>query len=265
MLTIVVMVTSGAILFSLLRGPLGTPWAFVIALAFMFAGQLAVGLWVRRKIGAMQRRMALIQEEMTRKLNRMVQQFQQRPSGNMKQAQQQLEDVQREAVRKMLLEFKSMEPFYRWNLMLKKQIDTSKMMLHFQLRDFDKVDELLPNCMFLEPRSIAVKLARMHQTNHPDIGKFFHKSCRKLKGQAAVLPYSAYAWILLHANKEEEARALLVEAKKKTDNPVIVENYGHLANGRTKQFSNAALGDEWYGLFLEEPKAAKPQRVRARF
>ena len=60
---------------------------------------------------------------------------------------------------------------------------------------------------------------------------------------------------------EKAALAALVEAKKESDHPVLLENYAKLANGKAKQFSNAGFGDMWYALYLEDPKV-KPQRQR---
>jgi hypothetical protein len=40
-----------------------------------------------------------------------------------------------------------------------------------------------------------------------------------------------------------------------------VRNCEHLANNRITQFSNAGLGEQWYSLFLEEPKV-RTQRQR---
>jgi len=54
-----------------------------------------------------------------------------------------------------------------------------------------------------------------------------------------------------------------VEAKKVTDHPAVVENWDRLVNGKVKHFSNAALGDSWYSLYLETPKI-KQQRVQQR-
>ena len=45
---------------------------------------------------------------------------------------------------------------------------------------------------------------------------------------------------------------------------VLNANWERLANDKVKNFSNAALGEMWYMLYLEEPKV-KTQRMRPQF
>jgi hypothetical protein len=60
----------------------------------------------------------------------------------------------------------------------------------------------------------------------------------------------------------EKARQLLLKAKGVTASEVLAKNWELLSNCKEKSFSNAGLGDEWYSLYLETPRAPKPQRVR---
>ena len=48
--------------------------------------------------------------------------------------------------------------------------------------------------------------------------------------------------------------------KKKTDDPVLAQNWEHLANKRLNRFSNAGLGDMWYALGLETPAPVRQQQ-----
>ena len=61
---------------------------------------------------------------------------------------------------------------------------------------------------------------------------------------------------------EIKARALSVACRKLT---ALVRNRDALANNRVKQFSNAAFADQWYALFLEEPKVRYERRAPTRF
>ncbi|MBO5762438.1 MAG: hypothetical protein J6R85_01075, partial [Lentisphaeria bacterium] len=61
----------------------------------------------------------------------------------------------------------------------------------------------------------------------------------------------------------DAALAALVDARKRSDNPVLTENWERLINGKVKHFSNANFGDVWYSLYLETPKF-KQQRVQQR-
>jgi len=129
-----------------------------------------------------------------------------------------------------------------------------RMMFYYQMKNFKKVDELLPGCMFLDPRATAFKIARMYKRKNGDIDKLFAKKCRRLKGENAALLYGLYSWILVKNGETEKALKLLTAARKKIDHPTIVENREKLANGKIKQFSNSGLGELWYSLYLEAPK-----------
>jgi hypothetical protein len=115
--------------------------------------------------------------------------------------------------------------------------------------------------MFLDVRSVATKMARMYQRKEDGIDKFFRKKGLKFKGEDLALVVSTYAWILVKQDRADEAMKVLAEAKKKTDNPVVLENWERLANGKVRNFSNAGLGDSWYSLYLETPKI-RQERVR---
>lgn len=264
MLSIVIALILGIATAMVTARDLGQVWGVVCGIGIMFVVQLVIGLWVRRRVNRVNQTIQLRMQETQQKINRKLQQFQQRPTGNLRLAQQQLEHEQENGIRQALEATTAMERYYKWNLMLRKQVDTMRMILYFQLRDFAKVDELLGRCLLLDPRSIAIKLTRMYRNNDPGLDRFFAKKSKGLKAGAAVLPYSTYAWMLVKQGREQEALAVLVEARKRTDHPVVRENYERLANGKAKHFSNAGLGDEWYSLYLEEPKV-KPQRMAPRF
>ena len=176
-------------------------------------------------------------------------------------AQQSLERMQTDAIRETLAGTDAFRPLYRWNWLLRKQINTMKMQLYFQLKENDKVDALLPKCFLMDSRSLAIKLVRMFKNGDPGLDKFYDKKCRKLKGEDGAFVALTYAWIKLRQDQPEPARSALVAARKSSDNPVLKENYERLVNGKFKQFSNSGLGDAWYALYLEEPKI-KPQRVQ---
>lgn len=147
--------------------------------------------------------------------------------------------------------------------MLARQINTMKMQLYFQLRDFARTDQLLPKCLLMDARSIAIKLVRMYRNEDPKLDSFYRKKCRRAKGEDGAFLACVYAWIKLRQDDPAKAIAALVEAKKNSDNPALIANYENLANNRPKHFSNAAFGDNWYALYLEEPKV-RPQKVQQR-
>ena len=69
-------------------------------------------------------------------------------------------------------------------------------------------------------------------------------------------------WILVKEGNVEEARQLLSKAKDATGNEAFTHNWVQLSNDRVKNYSNAGLGEEWYGLYLENPPTPKQQRMR---
>jgi hypothetical protein len=178
--------------------------------------------------------------------------------------QKTLEKDQNDAIHEALNTTHQIDRYFKWNFLLKQQITTMRMMFYYQMKDFKKVDELMPDCMFLDPRASAFKLARMYKRKAEGIDKFFAKKCKRLKGENAALLYGLYSWILVKNDEADKALKLLTDARKKIDHPTIIENREKLANGKVKQFSNSGLGELWYSLHLEEPKI-KQKKIRRKF
>ena len=61
-----------------------------------------------------------------------------------------------------------------------------------------------------------------------------------------------------------EVVKLLLKAKDATGNETFTYNWERLSNDKAKSFSNEGLGEEWYGLYLENPPIPKQQRVRGK-
>jgi hypothetical protein len=257
--SIIISLIVGAVIGAITQRDLGTGWGIFCAVGAMLISQIVIGLLIRRKVGKLNLQLQQIMQAAQAKINRQMQQYQMRPPGNMRLAQQNLEKLQSDAVRRTLEATREFEPWYKWNMMLKKQINTMKMQLHFQLKEFGKVDELLPKCFLLDPRSLAIKLVRLYKNNDASIDKFYDRKCKKLKGEDAALVALTYAWIKLRQDEPQKAVAALVAARKLSDNQTLIENCDRLVNGKYKHFNNAGLGDLWYSLYLEEPKI-KPQR-----
>jgi BMFP domain-containing protein YqiC len=237
-------------------------WAAVWGVSGVLVGQLVIGLLLRRKVKAAMDAVQAVLLAGQKKLQQKVNHWQTRPPGSIKQAQAELERDQRVFLEQALAESGRLEPYTRWTLMLDRQIATLRMQLHYQLKEYRKVDELLPKCMFLEPMTAAMKLARLHERNEmAEAGKFFQKQVKRLRyGQGAIL-YAVYAWMLVQRKEIDEAHKVLVRACSKMENEVIKANRDHLANNRLNQFSNAGLAEEWYALGLEQPKV-RMQRQR---
>lgn len=218
-----------------------------------------LGLLLRKKISARQQEIQTIMQNAQNKVNRQIALFQRRPTGQ-NEARQSIEKIQLEAVREALAVTEKFRPFYKWNFLLERQINTLRVQLFYQLREYKKVDELLRKSLLLDPQSIAIQLARMYKNSDPRLDKFFRSKSRRLKGDNAAFVASVYAWIKLRDEQTAPALEALRSATKTSDNPSLAENIDRLVNGKTKHFTNSGFGDLWYSLALEEPKM-KTQRA----
>jgi hypothetical protein len=228
-----------------------------------------VGFLVRKKMskvqGALQESMQAAQGRMQRK----VQQFQNKPGGNVKQIQRELEMDQKVMVKQGLELTKGLEPFRKWSLLTGRQIATMRLQFYYQLKEFDKVDEILGTCGFLrgpmmmEPVAVAMRMARCYKNDDlAGAKKVFKRKIMWFRGDRGTLLYGLMSWIYVKFGEPDEARQLLLKAKEATGADTFSRNWEHLSNDRVKSFSNAGLGDEWYSLGLENPPVVKQQRMR---
>ncbi|MGB0414322.1 MAG: hypothetical protein ACPGJU_07725 [Coraliomargarita sp.] len=239
---------------------------FVFILSFIL-----VGLPTRRKMsklqGELQDSMQAAQKRMQWKIN----QFQNKPGGNVKQMQRQLEADQQVMLREGLEFTKLLEPFKKWSLFTGRQIATMRFQFHYQLKEFDKADELLATCgfmkgpMMMDPMTAAMRMARCYKKE--DVAgaeKIFKSRIRWAWGDRGTMLYALMSWIYVQVDKPDEARRVLLRAKEKTGVETFKKNWEHLSNDRVKNFSNAGLGDQWYALYLETPPTPKQQRVKGK-
>lgn len=260
----IIIAVSAAVLTGFVVGrDLGTTWGIVCGIAAFLLAQFLIMLVLRKKLKHLQIGVQQTMQTAQTRIQRQIQIFQQRPIGSTKIMQQKLEAMQNDALRETLRQTTAFAPYRRWNWIVAKQLNTMEMQLYFQLKDFSQTDKLLPKCLLMDARSIAIKLVRMYQNKDKGIDRFYRKKCRMAKGEDGAFLACVYAWIKLKQNDPPKAVAALVEAKKNSDNPALIANYENLVNNRVKHFSNAAFGDSWYALYLEEPKI-RPQRGQQR-
>ncbi len=244
---------------------LSAAWIVFIGLMAFLVVTAVISQIIRSKIKKLNAGLQQIMEETRHRIMMMQNQFMRRPLGSQKTMLAALEKEQNAGIRRAIEACEAFVPYYRWSFLLDRQMNTMKMAFHYQLKEFDEVDKLMPKCLFIDPQSVCLKMARMYMRNDEGIDKLFKKKCRSLKEPACVLPYSLYAWILVKQERYDDALKLLVDCKKKTDNETIVRNWEMLANKKYKSFSNSGLGEMWYALGLEEMKMPKQQqRVRYR-
>jgi hypothetical protein len=264
MFSLIIAAACGAASALALQEHIGPGWGVFVGIIVMLAVQVLMGLLFRKKITAITMEIQGSIMEGQARINRKIQQFQQKP-GSVKMMQKAVEKEQAQSVRNALEMIKKLEPYKNWSLLLSKQINSMRLQFHYQLKEFDKVDELIPKALYMEPMLVAMKMVRQYKKEDPKLEKTFNKYIKRFKGERGVILYAVYSWMLVKQGKLEAAMKILSAGKEATGNEVLVQNWKNLANGKDKKFSNAGLADEWYALYLEEPKAKVAHQRRKPF
>jgi hypothetical protein len=261
-------IVSAAAVIACIVSNAGTGSAIAAGIAGLLIPQFSIGFIVRKKITAVQNE---LQEKLVngqKQMNRKIQMFQSKPGGNIKQIQRQLEGDQKALITEALAFTKRFEPFKKWSLLMGRQIATMRMQFLYQLKDFEAVDQILATGglfkgpMMMEPMTIAMKIARQYKNGDAAAAeKTFKRRIQWFRGNRGILLYGLMSWIYMQQGESEKARLLLVKAKDITSDKTLASNWELLANNKDKQFSNAGLGEEWYGLYLEAPPVPKQQRM----
>lgn len=238
-------------------------WAALTAVAVFFASNFFISKRFKTIIEAKMRAIQSILMGGQKVVQEKTQRWRYHPVGNPKQAMIEIQKAMRPFFEKAHEQLKDFKQYYNWVPLLKKQVATMDMQLYYQEKNFQMVDKLLPDCIYLEPVSIAMRMARMYVNKDPGLDKFFEKSVRKFRYGTGAIVYGLYAWIAVQNNDIDKALAVLDRAKKKMENETLARNIDLLKNNKAKQFSLAGLGEEWYALGLEEPRVKfqrQPQR-----
>ncbi|HEY5653985.1 MAG TPA: hypothetical protein VIR63_06425 [Pontiella sp.] len=242
----------------------------LIGILSFIASYYLVGALIRKKIKAVQAEIQAIMEEGQQRIHRKIQQAQTKPGANIKLLQRQVETDQKAIYKQALNLTDKFEPFKKWNPLMGRQIDTMRFQFLYQLKEFDQVDALLASGgifkgpMFMEPMAVAMKMARQYKNKDiAGVEKSFKRYIKWFRGERGTLLYGLMSWVYVKTDRVEEARQMLLKAKDKTHNETLTFNWERLSNDKPKSFSNEGLGEEWYGLYLENPPQPKQQRVRA--
>lgn len=240
------------------------PLFFVLG---FIAATIPLNLWVKKRLETVfkgvQSRIEASQEMIRRKATAM----QNKMMSSTKGLQKQLEKQQEEAIREAIAQLEDALPLKKWNFLVPKQVDTLRAQLYFQIKEFDKADQCFAKALSLDPVTLAMRLVRLYKRGESaELEKLFAKGLKRFKGEKGAILYALKSWILVKENRIDEAIALLDKGKRETENTVLAKNWEHLVNGRTRNFSNAGIGDIWYALYLETPKPVKVRQQRnARF
>ena len=238
-------------------------WSVLWGILAFTASMIAITFVVRKKLAALMAELQRLMLEGRDLLQRKMTDFQRHPVGDPKAAMAQLEKLQRLQIENGLKFTQNLEPFQNWTPLLSRQINTTRMQFNYQLKEFKEVDALLPKCLILDPISGAMKIARMYVNKSPmeEIERVFKKTASRLRYNQSVILYSLMAWIYVKNNDEAKAHQTLIKGCESNENDTLKKNRDRLANGKIKEFNNANLGDEWYALFLEQPKMRVERRM----
>jgi predicted ATPase len=245
-------------------GDFGVGWSVFLGLLTFGCFQFAVGMWLQGKVKAEMSKVQGILEAGQKRLQQKMQRWQVRPPGSVQAAQKEIADDTRVFVKDALAATEGLAKFRYWVPMIERQMATAQLQLSWMIRDFKRVDELMPKALFLDPGTTAIKLARqqMRGESVEEMEKTYKKGVGRLKYNQNVLLAAAWSWILVKRDRVDDAFKALTEALRNSDNEVLKRNHECLMNNRVAHFSNSGLGDQWYSLLLEEPKV-KMQRPRS--
>ena len=246
-----------------LTGAMGYGWSSFLGVLSFGGAQLAMGrIFQRRLKGAMEAVQAVLADGQ-KKLQAKMARWQMRPPGSIQAMQAEIARDQRVFVTEALARTEALRQFTPWVPMMARQIATAQLQLFWMIREFKKVDELMPKALFMDPTMKAMRMARMYMLGKPteEISKVYAKAVRGLRYNQNALLAATYSWILVQRKDIDGAFKALNRAMERSDNETLRSNREHLANNRVAHFSNSGLGEQWYALMLEEPKV-RQQRQR---
>ena len=266
MITLILSVLAAVAVGAGLRCGLDWPWVWSIVLGVVsfFAVQIVLGMRVRKRIMEIMTTVQGIMTDGQKRLQEKIQRWQIRPPGSMQAAQKEIADDTRVFVKEAIAATEALDKFRLWVPMIDRQKATAQMQLSWMIKDFKRVDELMPKAMFLDPTTVAIKLARQQMRGEEiaAMEKTYRKGVRRLRYNQNVLLAATWSWILVNRGKVDEAFKALTEALKNSDDATLKRNHECLMNNKVAHFNNSGIGDQWYSLFLEEPKV-KMQRPRS--
>lgn len=231
-------------------------WAILWGIIALITSMVALNLILRKRIMAVMQEMQEMLMEGQKRMQIRVNAYQHKPVGDPKRVMAEMEAAQKKLLNQALEYTQKLEPFRYWTPLFGRQLNTTRMQFHYQMQEFKKVDALMPKCLIMEPISAAMKIARLqaNKAEIEDIEKAFHKAKARLKYNQSALLYALMSWIYVKNNLPEKAHTLLIKGCEDNENETLKRNRDRLANNKSREFSNANFGDEWYALFLEQPK-----------
>ena len=238
-------------------------WSILWAVLILVAGQLAIGWVLRRRLSSVNERVQAVMLAAQAKMQAKIQRWRTKQMSNQKAAEAELAKDRDAMIAEVQAILHPLERYRLWIPFLGCQLATMELQFAWQKKDWKRVDALLPRALLVEPILVCMKLARLWQQEAPteELRKVFRKATRRARYGATALIYATFSWMLVKRGEIDEAFKVLVEADSKNEHATLKANRDHLANNRLAHFSNTGFGEEWYALYLEEPKV-RAQRIR---
>jgi tetratricopeptide (TPR) repeat protein len=242
---------------------LGAGWSITFGILSFIVSQFLLGRNVQKKVKLVMDEVQGILVAGQKRMQTKMAHWQIRPPGSIQAAQAELLRDQKVFVKEALDKTECLRKFKGWVPMIERQIATAQFQLHWMIKDFKKAEALMDKALFIDPVSCSIKLSLMYKNGASleDLGKYYDKVVKRVRYNQNVLPTAAYTWMLVQRGEEDKAFKVLNAALEKSDNETLKRNREVLANKKAAHFSNSGLGDQWYSLFLEEPKV-RSQRPR---
>ena len=271
MLTLCIMIVAAAVagFFTWTAGEGGHwAWAILAALGAAIAALFPINLWISKRLNAIFTRLQAKLAESQETIRRKAAAMQNRGIGGPK-AIAMLEKEQNDAVRAAIAPLDDeVRPLRKWNLLAQRQANMLKGTLLFQIKDYDGARPLLEKFILVNDPTLVGMQMVLHYKQDPaettKLDAMFNKGIGRFKYEQGTLLYALYSWLLVKQKRISEAVAVLDEGKKKTEDPVIAQNWENLVNNRLSRFSFVGLGEKWFALGLETPPVVR-QRAQMPF
>lgn len=258
MLTIIfsVIVSAGVYCLARFGIDISVGWSIFLGLIGFGAMQAILGLFIQKKVKVDMDNIQSILLDGQKRISAKMQRWQFRPPGSIQAAQKEIFEDTKVFVKQALAATETLRKYRFFVPLIERQQATAQVQLNWMIKEFSVVDKLLPKALFLDPMMSAIKMSRMYMLNEPmdNIEKVYKKAVRRLKYNQNALLAAQWSWMQVQKGEIDGAFKTLTEALKSSDNATLKANHELLMNNRPGHFSNSSFGDQWYSLYLEEPR-----------
>lgn len=230
-------------------------WSVFFGLLGFGVMQALLGYYIQKKVKLDMDKIQSILLDGQKRISAKMQRWQFRPPGSIQQAQKEIFEDTKVFVKQALDATEILKKYRFFVPLIERQQVTAQVQLNWMIKEYAKVDRLLPKALFLDPMMSAIKMSRMYMLNEPmeSIEKVYRKAVRRLKYNQNALLAAEWSWMQVRKGDVDGAFKTLTQALKSSDNPTLKANHELLMNNRPGHFSNSSFGDQWYSLYLEEP------------